>query len=112
MLNRVHKTEKFMQKALLINLEEAAQLLGIAKKTARNWRSAGKFPVESFRIGARRMVRVADIEEFVKSLGAVEKQGVTTPVPQFANDTTHRRRGRPRKAINSRSKIEGGQANA
>lgn len=58
------------------------------------------------------MVRVTDIEEFVKSLGAVEKQGVTTPVLQFANDKAHRRRGRPRKTINSHSKITGGQANA
>ncbi|PIW07463.1 MAG: hypothetical protein COW39_13270, partial [Comamonadaceae bacterium CG17_big_fil_post_rev_8_21_14_2_50_60_13] len=46
---------------------EAGRRLGIAEKTARNWSSAGKFPVPTFLIGSKRMVRTEDLEKFVAS---------------------------------------------
>lgn len=97
-----------MHKALLVPLVEAAQLLGIAEKTARNWTSAGKFPVKTFLIGSKRMVRVADLEQFVASLGCVGAQQVLTTAA-MTNDSLRRPRGRPRKTVCLQPKLEGGQ---
>lgn len=54
---------------LLLTIREAAKLLCIAEKTARNWLTQGKFPVATFKIGARRVVRKIDLIKFIEGLG-------------------------------------------
>ncbi|MEW6563540.1 MAG: helix-turn-helix domain-containing protein [Pseudomonadota bacterium] len=74
---------------LLVPVTDAAVMIGISPKTSRNWLSTGKFPLPSFLIGGKRLVRVADIHKFVESLGA--PPAADQPEPQ------KHRRGRPRK---------------
>jgi len=75
-----------MEESLLIGLEVACSMLGICLKTGRNWISAQRFPVQTFRVGGRRLVRRKDLLAFVNNLGGGEPL-----VPQPA------RTGRPRK---------------
>jgi len=90
-----------MDKTLLVSVQEAARCLGIAEKTVRNWMSAGKFPVRTFRLGTRRLVRRVDLELFVSSLGG----GQPIPVLESENVTSVstpvvvKQRGRPRKTV-------------
>ena len=87
-----------MDKNLLISVPEAARCLGIAEKTVRNWMSAGKFPVQTFRLGARRLVRRADLELFVSGLGGGLSASVVdvAPIPVAL---IKQPRGRPRKTV-------------
>lgn len=79
-------------KTIFISLSDAAKVIGIAAKTARNWLSAGKFPIPTHRIGGKRLVRIEDIESFVSNLC-----GCTAPL--VVEDLTHKPKhaGRPRK---------------
>jgi len=84
--------------ALLISVSEAAERLGIAHKTARNWLYQGRFPVPTITLGRRRLVRVQDLEAFVASLTPELEPGVPvvdTPAPAAAEPA---RRG-PRRKI-------------
>lgn len=85
-----------MDKTLLVSVSEAARSLGIAEKTVRNWMSAGKFPIQTFRLGARRLVRRADLELFVTGLGGGQSVSGLEPLRQ-ADEITRKQRGRPRK---------------
>jgi hypothetical protein len=81
---------------LLITIREAAKLLCIAEKTARNWLTQGKFPVATFKIGARRVVRKIDLIKFIEGLGTL----VGIPPVLSVNDGSdfqQKKRGRPRK---------------
>ena len=78
----------------LISLREAAHAIGLAEKTARNWLSAGKFPIKTVRQGRRRLVLVSDIEKYVQGLSSV-----STDIPAPAEEVPIRRRGRPRKGV-------------
>lgn len=94
-------TGKSMSRALLIPYLEGAQTIGIANQTAKNWLSAGRFPVATFLIGRRRMVRVSDLEAFVAGLGQQPR------VPASSLLSTHvvppkKTRGRPRKSEKSK----------
>lgn len=85
-----------MSTVLLISYLEVAHKLGIANQTAKNWHTAGKFPIPTFLLGRRRMVRVSDLEAFVDSLGEKPSQfGSLQIVAPIA--PTKRPRGRPRK---------------
>ena len=79
-------------KIIFISLSEAALILGIAAKTARNWLSAGKFPIPTHRIGGKRLVRIEDIDSFVVNLC-----GGTTHLALDGNIQQPKRAGRPRK---------------
>lgn len=79
-------------KIIFISLSEAAQVLGIAVKTARNWLSAGKFPIPTHRIGGKRLVRIEDIDSFVVTLC-----GGATTLTMDGNIQQPKRGGRPRK---------------
>lgn len=46
---------------LTLSVEEAAELLGVARQTLYNQISAGCCPVPTFKLGRRRLVRVADL---------------------------------------------------
>lgn len=87
-----------MENTLLVSVPEAARCLGIAEKTVRNWMSAGRFPIQTFRLGARRLVRRADLELFVQSLGG----GQSAPVVEselIPLTPVKKPRGRPRKTV-------------
>jgi predicted DNA-binding transcriptional regulator AlpA len=79
-------------KIIFISLSDAAQTLGIAAKTARNWLSAGKFPLPTYRIGGKRLVRIEDIDSFVVNLC-----GGTPALALDGNIQQPKRAGRPRK---------------
>lgn len=85
-----------MSRALLIPYLEGAQTIGIAKQTAKNWLSAGRFPIATFLIGRRRMVRVADLEAFVAGLGEEPRVAACSQLATFVVPLK-RTRGRPRK---------------
>lgn len=101
-----------MGETLMVSFIEGTTQIGIAEKTGRNWLTAGKFPIPTFLIGSRRMIRVSDLEEFVEGLGSK----ISQPVADIAvppDTETKRRRGRPRKAVNSQTKsVGGGHVNA
>ena len=82
---------------LLITIREAAKVLCVAEKTARNWLTQGKFPIQTFKIGARRVVRRVDLQEFIDGLGtAIVVPGVPSVSPELTFQ--NKKRGRPRKA--------------
>ena len=85
-----------MSATLLVSVDEVARLLSLAPKTLRNWISIGTFPVSTFLIGRRRMIRLTDLVLYVSELGCVEKKNV---VKMTVNGLTQpkRERGRPRK---------------
>ncbi len=86
-----------MSTALLIPYLEGARTIGIANQTAKNWLSAGRFPVATFLIGRRRMIRVSDLEAFVAGLGEPPRKTVgSEPAPPVVE--LKRNRGRPRKS--------------
>ena len=75
-----------MDDALLVGVETASRMLGICPKTGRNWISSQRFPIKTFRLNGRRLVRRSDLLAFVNGLGGGEPLD-----PQPA------RKGRPRK---------------
>lgn len=79
-------------KVIFISLAEASATLGIAVKTARNWLSAGKFPLPTYRLGGKRVVRVDDIESFISTFC-----GVPSVLTVDVQHTATKRGGRPRK---------------
>ena len=50
---------------IFVSLKEAAKALCIAEKTARNWLTQGKFPVRTYKIGGKLLVKVSELLEFV-----------------------------------------------
>lgn len=82
----------------LARVSAIAPSLGISPKTARNWISAGKFPIRTFRLGGARVVRIADVEAFVAQLGREICPSLSEPPASPSMPTPpKRRRGRPRK---------------
>ena len=75
-----------MDDVLLLSVEAASRMLSICPKTMRNWISSDRFPIRTFRINGRRLVRQSDLLAFVDSLG-----GKPSDPQQPA------RKGRPRK---------------
>jgi hypothetical protein len=53
---------------VLIPFAVAVLAVGIAPQTARNQLVAGKFPIQTVVIGARRFIHVEDLANFVESL--------------------------------------------
>lgn len=84
-----------MNRTLLVPITEAARQLGLATKTVRNWISADKFPIKTFLIGSKRMVRTMDLELFVADLGAGNL--LRNQESQYSEDIKRKKRGRPRK---------------
>jgi hypothetical protein len=92
-----------MSEILLVSLVEAGNSLGLAEKTSRNWSSSGKFPVPTFLIGGKRMVRVVDLKSYVDGLG-VGATRIENVLPALDFTTSlPKKRGRPRKTKEGRS---------
>ena len=81
----------------LISISDAANILGISCKTARNWISSKKFPIHTVRIGGRRMLRSIDLIRYVNQLGDVVQPQNLGVVSKEAQLVTVKKRGRPRK---------------
>jgi hypothetical protein len=56
------------------DLAEVAGFLGIAKKTAQNWVSAGRFPVQTVLINGRRLVQTPAIIHYLASTSGLPPQ--------------------------------------
>lgn len=52
----------------LMTLKQAAEILGIATQTARNWLLEDRFPVRTHKLGYRRMVKKSELEQYLASL--------------------------------------------
>jgi predicted DNA-binding transcriptional regulator AlpA len=89
--------EKLMD-CSLISITYAAQILGISCKTARNWLSAGKFPVQTVRIGGRRMLRSIDLIRYVNQLTDVDRPAYTVLNKSDVPSQLVKPKGRPRKS--------------
>lgn len=88
--------QPFDSKKLLITPVQAGDALGYAKQTTWNLLSAGEFPIPTVQCGKRKMVRVADLVQYVDSL------------EPDAHTPTHppRRPGRPTKEESIRREAE------
>jgi excisionase family DNA binding protein len=53
-----------------LRIKEAADYLGVAKNTLRNWEQAGKIPVHRHPVNRYRLFKVSDLDEL---LHAAEK---------------------------------------
>ncbi len=73
------------QEPLLIGVRDAARLLDLSPVTLRNWCSQRKLPFPSYKVGRRRMFRIADLRAYVDG-------GCRSLTPM---------RGRPRKETRS-----------
>lgn len=49
----------------LLNVEQAAEFLGVAKKTLAIWRSTGRYNLPFVKVGRRVMYRQDDLDQFV-----------------------------------------------
>lgn len=57
----------------LISIAEAADLLGLTKKTLYAWTYEGKLP--AFKVGRTKRVKVSDLEKLVKPAESAESYG-------------------------------------
>lgn len=51
---------------VLIPFTQGAETVGIAQQTARNQLAAGKFPMPTITVGARRFIHIEDLANFVE----------------------------------------------
>lgn len=51
---------------VLIPFTQGAESVGIAQQTARNQLVAGKFPMPTLTVGARRFIHIEDIANFIE----------------------------------------------
>lgn len=52
---------------VLVPFARASESVGICEQTARNQLSAGKYPIQTVMIGARRFIHIAELANFVDS---------------------------------------------
>jgi len=51
-----------------LTIKEAADFLGVAVNTMRNWADAGKFPVHRNPINNYRLIKKLDLEELLRDI--------------------------------------------
>ena len=49
-----------------LTVKEAAEYLGVAKNTMRNWEAGGKIPVHRHPINNYRLYKVSDLDELLR----------------------------------------------
>lgn len=85
----------------LVPLKKSAVLLGLEPQTIRNRMSLGRWPIQPVRQGRRVYFLQADLEKYLKGLGACPiASAAPTPVPA-------RRRGAPTAAERSAARAAG-----
>ena len=82
---------------LFLTIREAAKVLCIAEKTARNWMTQGKFPIPTFKIESRRVVRIADLVHYADALGNSPMHAELITSSEANVQQVAKRRGRPRR---------------
>lgn len=82
---------------LFLTIREAAGMLCIAEKTARNWMTQGKFPIPTFKIGSRRVVRSIDLVTYADGLGSKNNCTDSLSAMSAHVQPITKSRGRPRK---------------
>ena len=85
-------------KQLLISFSEAVSWLGICVGTARNWASAGTFPIPTQKLGDLRQVDIRDLADYLDgaSTGG-EPQMLASTSEKDIRGPNKRGRGRPKK---------------
>lgn len=89
---------------LLLDLRQVAELTSLGYQSLRNQIQQGRLPFRTILVGSRRLVRTADLLDWVESLGAdaSERQEGHLPTavsPQAPADSMAARpRGRPRQS--------------
>lgn len=79
-------------------MQDAAARLGVSFFAVRNWQIAGTLPFATVKIGTRRLVPVAAMEEYVAGLVAAAASAPPAPAPAPVPAAPGPRRpGRPRK---------------
>lgn len=99
-LNPIHQI--FAGKALA-DFAPAAAAIGLAEQTARDLLWRGKFPVQTVKIGRKRLVVVADLARYYAEIVGLDP----TPTQAQAEQQPSRKRGRPRKV--ARAEEKGGE---
>lgn len=87
-------------KQLLISFSEAVSWLGVCIGTARNWVSAGTFPIPTQKLGDLRQVDIRDLAAYLD--GSPNSGAPQVFVSEVANNPSlknRRGRGRPRKVV-------------
>lgn len=91
------------------DLAPAARAIGLSEQTARDKLWQGKFPVQTVKIGRKRLVVVDDLAKYYSELVGLD---VENKAPAAAAETTDkapkRPRGRPRKYPAPAAVQEGG----
>jgi excisionase family DNA binding protein len=85
------------EQPLLLSVDQTAQYLGIASKTIRKWLCSGSCPFKTVLLGARRLVRRADLEKFIDQLGDAPSE--KPPAEISCDQNVKRGRGRPRNTL-------------
>jgi excisionase family DNA binding protein len=62
---------------LFLSIREAARLLGIEPKTVHKWIGECRFPVPTYKLGRRRLIRYDELQAFVASLEPDTPAGFT-----------------------------------
>ncbi len=83
---------------LLLSIEDAARALSLAPQTLRNLMARGQCPFPTVKIGARRLVPAAALQQFVDSLSGASAPA-QAPQPDPAPTAPTRRPGRPRLGV-------------
>lgn len=66
----------------LLDTEEAARFLGIARNTLEVWRSAGRYALPFVRVGRRIKYRRADLDTWLASRTACQTSGPSEQPPR------------------------------
>jgi len=78
-----------------VAMPSASKFIGISEKTGRNWLALGRYPLQTVKVGDKRMVPVPALVNWYAS--QLDDAGVSQPVPVAEVGQVKRRPGRPRK---------------
>ncbi len=61
-------TSTFMTKDVYFSIKEAAQILGVAPLTLRNWDKSGKFPAQRHPMNNYRVYKLSALEHIIEDI--------------------------------------------
>lgn len=80
MITHLQMLEKMFPGQALIGVVDAGRCLCFAAQTTRNKLAAGQFPVQTFLLGGKRVVKKIDLALFLDSLGCSGLISPDTPI--------------------------------